>query len=116
MRPLRLNEEVSHAGNERMGGVLGLKDLLRCERSLSKGQRARICKDKGEWGRLGQNLDKKGKRKREETPPPPVSVSRRRVSDVEIDYESEIRPQPGGPHYQELAVVSATLFLCCLYV
>ena len=62
MRPLRLNEEVSHAGNERMGGVLGLKDLLRCERSLSKGQRARICKDKGEWGRLDQNLEKEGRK------------------------------------------------------
>lgn len=59
-------------------------------------------------------LDKKGKRKREETPPPPVSVSRRRVSDVEIDYASEVRPQPGGPHYQELAVVSTRLSVCCL--
>lgn len=50
--------------------------------------------------------DKKGKRKREEEPVESVSVTRRRLVEVEVDYASEVRARPSGTFYQELSIVS----------
>ena len=62
--------------------------------------------------------DKKGKRRREEVDDQeaPASVARRKVSEVDVDYASEARPQPPGLFYQELSIVSLRLYIESLLI